>query len=172
VDVHQQVAQLRRVIATARSMPMSASALVNRAEVLAMLEQLADDLPEAFGEADQILTHRDQVIEGGRHQAAEILATAQARYEQMVSDTEVYQMAKQRAEQILHEARIESDGLRRETDDYVDSKLANFEIALHRTLEAVTRGRERLQGRSELDTLGVDNADYLPLPGEHRQDAY
>jgi hypothetical protein len=158
VDVHQQVAQLRRVIATARSMPMSASALVNRAELLAMLDQLADDLPEAFGEADQILTHRDQVIEGGRHQAAEIVATAQARYEQLVSDTEVYQMAKQRADQILHE--------------YVDSKLANFEIALHRTLEAVTRGRERLQGRSELDTLGVDNGDYLPLPGEHRQDAY
>jgi cell division septum initiation protein DivIVA len=168
VDVHQQVAQLRRVIATARSMPMSASALVNRADVLAMIDRLANDLPQAFGAADRILTHRDQVIEGGRHQAAEIVATAQTHYERMVSDTEVYQMAKQRAEQILHEARIESDGLRRETDDYVDSKLANFEIALHRTLEAVTRGRERLQGRSELDSLGVDDGEYIPLPGDHR----
>jgi cell division septum initiation protein DivIVA len=168
VDVHEQVAQLRQVIATARSMPMSASALVNRAEVLAMLDQLADDLPGAFGEAAEILTHRDQVIEEGHQQAAEILAAARAQHEGLVSDSEVYQMAKQRAEQILQEARTESDGLRRETDEYVDSKLANFEIALHRTLEAVTRGRERLQGRSELDTLGVDNGEYFPPPGDHR----
>jgi vacuolar-type H+-ATPase subunit H len=166
VDVHQQVAQLRQAIATARSMPMSASAMVNRAEVLAMLDQLADDLPRAFGEAEEILHHRDQVIEEGRQQVAETLATAHAQHERLVSDSEVYQMAKQRADQILQEARTESDGLRRETDDYVDSKLANFEIALHRTLEAVARGRQRLQGRSELDTLGIDNGEYFPLPGD------
>ena len=168
MDVRQQVAQLRQLIAAARALPMSASAVVNRAEVLAMLDQLAENLPRAFARADEIVAHRDRVIEDGHQQAAEIIATATSQHEQLVSESEVYQMAKQRGEQLLAEARIESEALRRETDDYVDAKLASFEIALHHTLDAVTRGRERLQGRSELDTLGVDSGEYLPLPGDHR----
>jgi cell division septum initiation protein DivIVA len=168
VDVRQQVAQLRQVIAASRSVPMSASAMVNRAEVLALLDQLADDLPRAFAGSDEIVAHRDRVIEEGHQQAAEIVAAARVRHEQLVSESEVYQMAKQRGEQLLADVRSESDALRRETDDYVDAKLASFEIALHHTLDAVTRGRERLQGRSELDTLGVDGGEYLPLPGDHR----
>jgi cell division septum initiation protein DivIVA len=168
VDVRQQVAQLRQVIAASRSVPMSASAMVNRAEVLALLDQLAADLPRAFAGSDEIVAHRDRVIEEGHQQAAEIVAAARARHEQLVSESEVYQMAKQRGEQLVADARSESVALRRETDDYVDAKLASFEIALHHTLDAVTRGRERLQGRSELDTLGVDGGEYFPLPGDHR----
>ena len=35
--------------------------------------------------------------------------------------------------------------MRAEVDDYVDTKLANFEVVLDKTLAAVNRGREKLQ---------------------------
>ena len=35
--------------------------------------------------------------------------------------------------------------MRGEVDDYVDTKLANFEVVLDKTLAAVHRGREKLQ---------------------------
>ena len=60
----------------------------------------------------------------------------------------------------------EADELRKETDDYVDAKLANFEITLERTTEAVKRGRERLAGRSAFDALTSDEVDKIILP-EH-----
>jgi hypothetical protein len=53
--------------------------------------------------------------------------------------------------------------MRRETDDYVDGKLANFEVALHRTLDAVQKGRDKIRGRHAYDDLG----DAGPLPGEY-----
>ena len=58
-----------------------------------------------------------------------------------------------------------SSELRRETDDYVDQRLASFELTLSKTLAAVQRGRERLHGRSDLDELGKSAEDLAPLPG-------
>ena len=38
--------------------------------------------------------------------------------------------------------------MRAEVDDYVDTKLANFEVVLDKTLTAVRRGRDKLSGRT------------------------
>ena len=41
--------------------------------------------------------------------------------------------------------------MRRETDDYIDARLATFEITLHKTLAAVERGRDKLRGQAEFE---------------------
>jgi hypothetical protein len=166
VDVHAKLAEVRRVVEDARSMPMSASVMVNRAEMLGLLDELQKELSAAFSQADQVLAERDGVVDEGRRQADQILADARYEREAIVSDTEVYRVAQRQADQVLAEARREAEELRAETDEYVDAKLANFEITLERTMEAVKRGRERLAGRSVLDTLTEDEADKIKLP-EH-----
>jgi hypothetical protein len=64
---------------------------------------------------------------------------------------------------MLTEAKTEAEALRAETDEYVDAKLANFEITLERTLEAVRRGRQRLTG-GVFGTLTPEEADKIILP--------
>jgi hypothetical protein len=54
--------------------------------------------------------------------------------------------------------------MRREIDDYVDGKLANFEVVLHKTLQAVDKGRAKISGRHELDSLAGPQPDEPPLP--------
>ena len=54
--------------------------------------------------------------------------------------------------------------MRREVDDYVDTKLANFEVVLTRTLGAVERGRDKLRGRREVDDLDDLDEELDPLP--------
>lgn len=166
VNVHERLAELRRAIETARSMPMSASAVVNRSELLDQVDRMAAELPEAFAAADEVTSDRDSVINEARGKAEQIIADAQLERERLVSETEVYRMAKESSERMLEEARTEAEELRRETDEYVDSKLANFEISLTKILEAVSRGRGRLLGRSELDALRDDVND-IALPGDH-----
>jgi hypothetical protein len=39
--------------------------------------------------------------------------------------------------------------MRFETDDYIDGRLAAFEVTLHKTLTTVERGRERLREDAE-----------------------
>ena len=147
-------------------MPMSASAVVNRAEMLEMLDDLASEMDHAFSEADRLQRQRDEVIAEGQREAERIIADARNERDHLVSDTEVFRIAQRRADEVVAEARHDADGLRKETDDYVDEKLATFEITLERTIEAVKRGRERLAGRSALDSLTEDEVDRIKLP-EH-----
>lgn len=166
VDVHAKLAEIRQLVEQARAMPMSASAVVNRAELLGMLDELRDGLLAAFNDADRVLSDRDSVVARGQEQADLIIADARNEQERLVSDTEVFRLAKRRADEVLEQARTEAEELRRETDEYVDGKLANFEITLERTMEAVKRGRERLAGRTELGSLTAAEADKIKLP-EH-----
>lgn len=167
MDVHEQLAEIRRAVENARSMPMSASAVVNRAELLAQIDGLAAELPKAFAAAEVVTSDRDGVIKAAHAKAEEVVADAHLERERLVSDTEVYRMAKDSSDRMLDEARTESEALRRETDQYVDAKLANFEISLTKILEAVSRGRGRLLGRSELDALRDADLDDITLPGDH-----
>jgi cell division septum initiation protein DivIVA len=166
VDVHAKLAEIRRVVEQARSMPMSASAVVNRPELMQLLDELDEGLNAALLDAQGVLGDRDAVVEEGRKVADRLVQDARNEQERIVSDTEVFRVATRRAEELLEHARAESEGLRRETDDYVDGMLANFEITLERTTDEVRRGRERLAGRSALDSLTEDEADKIKLP-EH-----
>ena len=166
MDVHARLAELRQAVEGARSMPMSASAVINRAEVLELVDGLEKALDTALVEARAVLADRDAVVEEGRREADELLAAARSEREAIASDTEVYRVAKREADALLAGAAAEAEALRRETNEYVDAKLANFEITLERTTEAVKRGRERLAGRTELDALTEDEADKIRLP-EH-----
>jgi cell division septum initiation protein DivIVA len=166
VDVRVKLAEIRRAVVQARSMPMSASAVVNRAELLGMLDELEAALDHAFTEADRIQKQQEDLVADGRREAEHIVADARNERDLLVSDTEVFRLAQRHADEVVAEARAEAEGLRKETDDYVDGKLANFEITLERTIEAVKRGRERLAGRSALDSLTHDEVDRIKLP-EH-----
>lgn len=166
MDVHEKLAELRGLVEGARSMPMSASAVVNRSELLALVEEVSEALEAAFTDSQRVVADRESVVEEGRREAERIVSAAQDEREQIISDTHVYRVAKREADRVVEQARTEADGLRKETDDYVDAKLANFEITLERTTEAVRRGRERLAGRSAFDALTPDEVDSVKLP-EH-----
>jgi cell division septum initiation protein DivIVA len=164
VDVHTKLADIRRAVEEARSMPMSASAVVNRGELIELLDELKDDLVVALADAQVVIADKAAVVEQGRAEADKLLKEAREERERLVSDSEVYRVARRQADDAIADAKTEADELRRETDDYVDATLANFEIALERTLEAVRRGRERLAGRSLFHALTEDDVDSIKLP--------
>ncbi len=62
----------------------------------------------------------------------------------MVQRTEVVRQARRQAERLVADAESEARRIRHEADDYVDRKLAAFEIVLDRTIRTVQAGRERL----------------------------
>jgi hypothetical protein len=153
VDVHDKIDELASILENARSMPMSASCIVNRAETLALVEELRELLPEEFQHAELLLSDREAVVAEGRREAERVIAKAYLEREELLSETQLVAEAERMADEVKAAAATEALAMRNEVDDYVDTKLANFEVALHKTLAAVHRGREKLQGRTELGEL-------------------
>ncbi|WP_030018379.1 ATP synthase F0 subunit B [Streptomyces monomycini] len=148
MDVQKKLDEIVRTVGSARSMPMSASCVVNRAELLAMLEEVRAALPGSLAQAQEVLGDRAQMVEEARAEAERIIESANAHRGSLISDTEVARQSQAEADRILAEARREAEEVRAEADDYVDSKLANFEVVLTKTIGSVDRGREKLLGRA------------------------
>ena len=134
-------------------MPMSASAVVHRGELLELLAQLRDLLPEALSRADALVADREAVLAEGRAEVERMREQAAAERAQLVEQSSVVREAQAQADRLLAQAREQAEAMRLEVEDYVDGKLANFEVVLAKTLAAVERGRARLSGHSEMDEL-------------------
>ncbi|WP_411134064.1 cell division initiation protein [Streptomyces sp. C10] len=178
MDVQKKLDDIVATVGGARSMPMSASCVVNRAELLAMLEEVRAALPGSLAQAQELLGGREQVVEEARAEAERIIETAHAQRGSLISDTEVARQSQEEADRILAEARREAEEIRAEADDYVDSKLANFEVVLTKTIGSVDRGREKLLGRGPgLDEQGYEDTEAPERSGDpetlrQRADAY
>jgi cell division septum initiation protein DivIVA len=156
---------LRRVIdiiATARTIPLSSSPMINRDEILEMLEEALNRLPDELRQARRMLKERDEFIIKTRRQADDILDASRAQAERMVQRTEVVRAADQRARRIVEEAQATSERMRHETEDFVDQRLASFEILLDRLAKTVAAGREKL-------AIGVSPRQPEPDPTTQQQ---
>src|SRR5262245_64883763 len=124
---------------------MSASVSVNREEFGAVLQDAMDGLPEELREARWLLKERDQVVERASNEAGRLVEAARVRAERMVEKNELVREARRTSEQIIEDAERQAAAMRHEAEDYVDRKLAAFEVVLDRTMQQVQKGRERLQ---------------------------
>ncbi|MDJ0385486.1 cell division initiation protein [Streptomyces sp. G-G2] len=160
MDVQKKLDEIVASVGGARSMPMSASCVINRAELLARLEEVREALPGSLAQARELIGGREQMVEEARREADRIIESAHAQRGSLVSDTEVARRSQGEADRILAEARREAEEIRAEADEYVDSKLANFEVVLSKTIGSVDRGREKLLGRGPgLDEHGFSDAE-------------
>ncbi|MFF7973604.1 cell division initiation protein [Streptomyces sp. NPDC007905] len=178
MDVQKKLDEIVSTVSSARSMPMSASCVVNRAELLAMLEEVRQALPGSLAQAQELIGDREQMVEQARLEAERIIENAHAERGSLISDTEIARRSQAEADRILAEARKEAEEVRAEADDYVDSKLANFEVVLTKTLGSVGRGREKLLGTGPgLDENGYEDEDAPersqdPATLRHNADSY
>ena len=160
MDLAARLQQIEDMIKEAKSMPLSSSALLNREEMLELVAQMREVLPEEIKQARWVVKDREELLTKARRDSQRIVEEAEQEQLRMATREEVVKRAEAEADRILAEAREEARRMRLEAEDYVDAKLAQFEIALQRsseelaatktalgrTLEQVEGGRERLRG--------------------------
>jgi cell division septum initiation protein DivIVA len=175
MDLAGRMQQLEEMVRDAKSMPLSSSALLNRDEVLEMLAEMQESLPEEIKQARWIVKDREELLAKARKSGEATLQKAQQERARLVSQEEVVRGAGEEAERILSEAREQARQIRLEAEDYVDAKLAQFEIVLGKTqkelsrsIGQVQRGREKLRGVSpaQEEFGGGDEED--EIEGEER----
>ena len=147
------------MIEEARGVPLSASCVVHRGEMLEILQSARDFLPVDFISAEAILQDRDRIIDEGRNSAEAMIATTREDVSRMIEQTSIVQAARDEAQRILDDARAVVEDERREVEAYIDARLATLEVILNKTLDAVARGRERLEGAGDNDVLSQLNTD-------------
>lgn len=147
------------LVKESRAVPLSASCVIHRGELLSVLDDISKALPNDFASAKKLLAHREQIIEEGRQSAEQLIAHAREEVARMVEQTAIVAAAREEAARLVDEAHNKVEREREEVDAYIDSRLATLEVILNKALDAVNRGRERLAGASDKDVLSQLSED-------------
>jgi len=169
MDITARLAQLDELIREAKAMPLSSSVLVNRDEVLDLIAEMQEALPDEIKQARWIVKDREDLLAKARADAEAIVEQARAQQLTMARQEAVAARAGEEAERLLGEADGQARSMRREAEEYVDAKLAQFEIALRRVLEesqasvrALAKTLDQVEvGREKLRTPGTAAAQAL-----------
>lgn len=162
---------IRRVmdmIESSPSMPMSSSVRVNKEEVLEMLGDALDRLPEELRQSKWLLKDREAFLADREREGEAIVERAASNAARLVERREVVKNAEARAAEIMEAATRSARRRQREADDYCDQQLARYENALVKLHKQVSKIRDRLSAPSleetELGEASLGGADGQARP--------
>ena len=145
-EVERLIQGLINVVDAARPVPLSSSSMINKNEIISVLNDISLRLPDEIRAARWLLKQREDFLARTQREGDELIDLARARAGQMGQKSEVVKAAEVQARRIIEEAQSESQRLRLETEDFCDQRLASFEAVLKKTQKVVVDGRSKLQG--------------------------
>jgi F0F1-type ATP synthase membrane subunit b/b' len=180
MDLAGRLAQLEQIVRDAKSMPLSSSVLISRDEVLEMLHEMQESLPEEIKQARWVVKDREELLAKARAEGDRIVEQAREDQRRMALKDAVAKRAQEESARMLQEAEDTTGAMRREAEDYVDAKLAQFEIALRKiledaqgtarglakTLDQVEVGRDRLRSPTTVAEQELAPPDLQPEPSD------
>lgn len=169
--------ELTEIVEHARNVPISASVMVNRSQVLDLLATARDILPEQIVEADGLLANADSVTtraradadiirERAEQDANDTIAAAREQASRLVAQDAVTVAARAQAERIIDDAEQHAERLRQGANAYSDSRLAGLQdqvADLGNSLDSLTR---ELQDNIDV-LLGQIQAGRNVIAGRH-----
>jgi hypothetical protein len=147
------------IVANAPTMPLSSSPRIDRDEVVELLDRALASMPDELRQARWMLKERQEFVNKTRREANEMLEAARVQAERMVQRTEVVRAAETRARQVVETAETDARRLKLETEDFLDQRLASFEILLDKLGKTVGAGRQKLSIGNAVEALSMEELE-------------
>jgi cell division septum initiation protein DivIVA len=154
MDILHLVDRLEELFNSGRHFPFTNDTIVNEDRFLELIDQLRVTIPEEVKKAQQVLAQRDRLLAQAQEESQRTVELGRKRIEAMVEQDAITAAAQARADQILAQARQETDVMRRDADDYVLESLSKLEAEITHLLAQARNGIAKIN--SERGSLPAD----------------
>ncbi len=145
MDILHLVDRLEELFNQSRPIWLTHSVIVDEDRMLDIIDQMRVAIPEEIKKAQSIITQRDRILAQAKEEANRTISLAREKAEKSLTDNEMIQSAKIKADQIIEQAHKETAESQREADKYILDTLTNLEIHIDRLLSQVRNGISTLQ---------------------------
>ena len=122
--------------------------LVDRGEILDLLEELRAQVPVEVKRAQELLSAREKFVEEAKRDVDRMMRQAELDAKAKVSESEILYAAKEKARQIIGRAEERSRQLYQVANSYAEDALARTEEAVQAALDEVKQSRVRFRSAS------------------------
>ena len=148
-DVNRLIDMLYERVEEAKSPALKPNlSMVDRDEILDLLDELRAQMPVEIKRAQELLAAREKFVEDAKRDVERMMRQAELEAKTKVSDSEVLYAAKEKARQIVAQAEERSRRLYQVANEYAEDALARTEEAVQAALDEVKQSRTRFRSAS------------------------
>lgn len=156
MDIVQLIEEMEDLVDEASGVPFSSKVMVDKQEVLGILDEMRENLPEEIRQAQWTNTEKTRIIDEANRDAENIITQAnreadrigqeaQERFESLVSEHDVSVAAEKRAQEITSQAENNARILKTQSIQYIDEMLATTEDRIKEILDELEANRDELR---------------------------
>ncbi len=133
-DTLELITELEDIIDKGVAVPFSGRCLLDKEELLEIIQEIRLKLPTDLEQAKWIKAERLNIISDARKEADEIIRAANDQLVAMVDDNEITKKATQAAAEIMDSANAEANAAKESSYQYADYLLENVENVVVKTI--------------------------------------
>jgi len=139
------LAELEEIVEKGNAVPFSSKALIDPEEIIEIIDEIRDSLPEELTEAKKIVAERKKIISTAQSEAEHMKAEAEKRLKELIDTNEVTKTATAQANEIMRNANASAKALKTGTQNYTDKLLYSFQLQLKVMNEKIEQNRRELK---------------------------
>jgi len=140
--------ELELLVDEAKSALMSSSqrVILDRAQVLNLIEEIRFNLPDVIRQAEQVVSTRQRIVAEAETEGKAIVKKAEEQAARLVEEHEITTQAFAAAEEMLQDAQNNAREVRVGAIEYADEVLRELETVVTAKLQDIQADRKELQG--------------------------
>ncbi len=144
MEVLEIIDMLEDVVEKSMAIPFAGRAVVDREELLDLIQEIRLNLPGDLKQAKWVKEERQRILDEANKEAESIVKSAEEKMASMIDDHEITQKAYAQANEIIAAAQNNARELRLGTRQYADDVMASLEAHVAKVAETVHENRREL----------------------------
>ena len=145
MEIFTLLETLEDIMEKSRNVPFSTKCVVDRDEILEIVNEIRLKLPDEIKQAKWIKEERQRILVEAQNEANDIIKEAENRIISMIDEHEITRKAYEKKVEIIETANEMSREIKSGTEEYADGVLAGIEVALEDALKIIQNNRKELK---------------------------
>jgi F0F1-type ATP synthase membrane subunit b/b' len=154
MEIMALIDRLEEMISQATKVPLTGKILMDPDELLAMVDEMRELIPQEIREANRIARDREAILRESREQAEQTVREAQALAARLTSEAAVAKEAQSQADELIDQAKRVAREIRQNALEWADELFARTQPDLERIAAetqraalAIRKAREELRNQ-------------------------
>ena len=149
--------RLEDIIENSHSMPLVGKAMIDKDELLDIIQELRLKMPDDLKQAKWIKGERQRILLEAQKEATTIIKSAEDKIISMINENEITKKANEAAEEIIKNANARAREIRNSTRQYIEEALSESEMILERTMSTLRDNRLAMQQNNAKKQVQIDD---------------
>jgi len=147
VEVLALIEALEDVIEKGVSIPLSGRCLIDKDEVLEIIQEIRLKLPDDLKQAKWVKEERQRILLEAQKEANNFVKSAEDKLLALIDEHEITKKANEQANEIIANAKKNAREIRLGTKEYADEVLENLENIIRSAMEMIQENRKELRNK-------------------------